>query len=178
MAHTGTIPSGSSTEQLHVTGRMDNPAESPAVGLREVPSSSTLDSSTLPKKQRSFSSLISQPDPGWRPTPLRSPFLLSYAVITLLSIVALEIFLRRSQDQGAVTFETKGYVEILVNFGPMLFAVLYGLLWACDDHSIKRMEPFFQLSKPGQGVSAEHSLLLDYPYMMAITVPFWALKRR
>jgi hypothetical protein len=171
------IPKCSTSDQLQATGRMDNSTDSTAVGLREAPSSSTLGSSTLPKKQRSFSSVVSRPDSGWRPTALRSPFLLFYAAITLFTIVALEILLRRSQAQGAVTFGTEGYVEILVNFGPILFAVLYGLLWACADHSIKRMEPFFQLSKPGQGVSAKHSLLLDYPYMMAVTAPFWALKR-
>ena len=40
-----------------------------------------------------------------------------------------------------------------------------------------RLEPYFQLSKPG-GVTAEHSLLLAYPYCFSAFSPFISLRKR
>jgi len=45
------------------------------------------------------------------------------------------------------------------------------------DGTENRFEPYFQMSKPG-GVTAEHSLLLEYPYTFAAIAPFIALRKR
>lgn len=60
---------------------------------------------------------------------------------------------------------------------PTLISVLYGLLWTWIDHDIKRLEPYYQLSKPG-GALARDSLLLNYPYSLVATVPITAFRRK
>ena len=55
--------------------------------------------------------------------------------------------------------------------------VLYGIGWAAVDLDVKRLEPYFQLSKPG-GASASDSILLHYPFDFLALVPITAAKRR
>ena len=50
---------------------------------------------------------------------------------------------------------------ILWNYGPIIFTVLYGLLWQIVDGEIKRVEVYYQLSRKG-GCLGEKSLSLDY----------------
>lgn len=45
------------------------------------------------------------------------------------------------------------------------------------DHDIKRLEPYYQLSKPG-GALARDSLLLNYPYSLVAGVPITAFRRK
>lgn len=60
---------------------------------------------------------------------------------------------------------------------PTIVAVLYSLIWSWIDLDAKRMQPWFELSKE-EGVTAEMSLFLDYPYDFVATVPFKAAKKR
>ena len=55
--------------------------------------------------------------------------------------------------------------------------VLYGIGWAAVDLDVKRLEPYYQLSKPG-GASASNSILLHYPFDFLALVPVTAAKRR
>ena len=55
--------------------------------------------------------------------------------------------------------------------------VLYGIGWAAVDLDVKRLEPYFQLSKPG-GAPASDSILLRYPFDFLALVPIAAAKRR
>ena len=55
--------------------------------------------------------------------------------------------------------------------------VLYGIGWAAVDLDVKRLEPYYQLSKPG-GASANDSILLHYPFDFLALVPLIAAKRR
>ncbi|KAI5854460.1 hypothetical protein BZA05DRAFT_394306 [Tricharina praecox] len=111
---------------------------------------------------------------GWRPPTLTTPYILLFSLITLGLAGALEYLVQRSNSRGAVVFAEVSY---LLEFAPMLVAVLCGLLWAGVDHDVKRLEPYFQLSKPG-GVTAEHSLFLEYPYSFALFAPFISLRKR
>jgi hypothetical protein len=87
--------------------------------------------------------------------------------------------LQKSQRNGALAFvsDRTTFVDHVFSFGPLLFGVCYGLLYASVDHDLKRLEAYFQLSKP-EGVSVDHSLLLGYPYMMAVTVPYFSFRKR
>ncbi|CCX08370.1 hypothetical protein FPQ18DRAFT_381258 [Pyronema domesticum] len=114
---------------------------------------------------------------GWRPLPLRSGFLFVFALVTAAFIGVLEFILERSQNNGAAFFPTTVFQDHCVNYIPIIVGVLYGLAFASVDHDIKRLEPYFQLSKPG-GVTAEHSLFLEYPYTLALTAPLTALRKR
>ena len=55
--------------------------------------------------------------------------------------------------------------------------VLYGIGWAAVDLDVKRLEPYFQLSKPG-GASASDSILLHYPFDFLALVSITAAKRK
>ncbi|KAI5785327.1 hypothetical protein FPQ18DRAFT_86225 [Pyronema domesticum] len=114
----------------------------------------------------------------WRPTLVTSPYLYLFAAITLCCAISLVIMFQLSQPHGAFTFNKSPFIEGLVEFGPLLFAVFYGLLWTWIDHGIKRLEPWLQLSKSESGVTAEHSLLLEYSYMLTYFAPISALRRR
>jgi hypothetical protein len=143
-------------------------------------------------------SIFASRNTEWRSFPLKLPFLLFFALITIILIVCAELLLRRSQAHGAVLFtsEAKGriHIEYLLNYGPLAVGVLYGLLFVSIDHDVKRqvqclslivdgkadrcrLEPYFQLSKPG-GVTAENSLLLEYPYVLSFSVPFIAVRKK
>ena len=60
---------------------------------------------------------------------------------------------------------------------PQMVIVLYGIGWAAVDLDVKRLEPYFQLSKPG-GASASDSILLRYPFDFMALVPVNAAKRK
>lgn len=67
--------------------------------------------------------------------------------------------------------------EIMFNYLPTSISVIFGLICARADHNYKRLEPFFQLSKPG-GATAENTLLLDYSYSFPPFIPYWSSKKR
>jgi hypothetical protein len=77
---------------------------------------------------------------GWRPATLKLPFLLSFALVTLVLIIVAELAIRRSRSHGALVFaeEMKSGVENLLNYGPLAVGVLYGLLYVSVDHDVKR----------------------------------------
>ena len=60
---------------------------------------------------------------------------------------------------------------------PQMIIVLYGVGWAAVDLDVKRLEPYFQLSKPG-GASASDSILLHYPFDFLALVPIDAAKKK
>ncbi|KAA8905832.1 hypothetical protein FN846DRAFT_949717, partial [Sphaerosporella brunnea] len=126
----------------------------------ESPSSSDCAGKELPRKTTFFAR-----NTGWRPATLKLPFLLFFAFVTILMIIGAELTLRRSQAHG----ERRD--EYLVNYGPLAIGVLYGILYVSIDHNVKR-----QIVKPG-GVTAEHSLLLEYPYVLTIAAPFIAVRK-
>ncbi|KAF8538783.1 hypothetical protein BDD12DRAFT_884144 [Trichophaea hybrida] len=129
-------------------------------------------SSTFP---RIYSALF--PDVGWRPATLKSGVLLIFAILTAAAIATFQYILWRSEQYGAVIYSPTSYQIALLEYGPLTWGVLYGLCWTSIDHDFKRLEPYFQLSKP-EGATAEHSLLLEYPYILTILAPFIALKKR
>ncbi len=61
-------------------------------------------------------------------------------------------------------------------FLPLILATLFSIPWKILDNTIKEMEPFYQLSRPG-GATAENSICLDYATSTIFTVPIKALSR-
>jgi len=72
---------------------------------------------------------------GWRPLTITSPFILLFALVAVAIASALEYMLQRSKSQGALVYTPSSY---LLDYGPMVVAVTFGLLWASIDHDIKR----------------------------------------
>ena len=65
-----------------------------------------------------------------------------------------------------------GYIYL-----PTVIAVIYNIMWSWIDLDVKRLEPWFQLSKP-EGATAENSVLLSYPFDFLAFVPVRAARRR
>jgi hypothetical protein len=62
-------------------------------------------------------------------------------------------------------------------YAPIMIFVFYGVLWQTSDFEVKRLEPFYQLSKK-TGATAGESLNMDYLTFMSWLVPLRALHHR
>lgn len=80
-------------------------------------------------------------------------------------------------DLSQADGELSAGANFIFNYLPTIVSVVFGLLWAIAEHDYKRIEPFFQLSRP-EGATAEDSILLDYPYSNPLTLPYVSFKRR
>lgn len=109
-------------------------------------------------------------------------------MISIFLVILIEALLQTSNRKFGLVFghvnDRNGGSDLLSNadkFGyryfPTLISVLYGLLWTWIDHDFKRLEPYYQLSKPG-GALARDSLLLNYPYNLVASVPITAFRRK
>lgn len=119
---------------------------------------------------------------SWKPMTLRAPILGSVVAASISLIVLLEMLSSRSrQDGGVILAGSRNDVSAAQFFAyqylPTIIAVTYSMLWSWVDLDAKRLEPYFQLSKPG-GALAESSLLLQYPVDFLAFVPLKAARRR
>lgn len=100
----------------------------------------------------------------------------------MLLCIVVEMIIRGFAAQGCQHFG--GYfakdlstpTSFIYNQLPIVFSLMLSLLWALPHHDIMRLEPYFQMSKPG-GAKAEDSLFLGYSYDYVALVPFLAAKR-
>ncbi len=65
---------------------------------------------------------------------------------------------------------------VSVAFIPLILAVVYTIPWRILDSTIRELEPFYQLARPG-GAFAERSLCLNYGASFLITMPFKSIYR-
>lgn len=117
---------------------------------------------------------------SWKPVTLRPPLLLSIVVTTLGFIALLEYLSQMSRTHGGIAFATGQFSPTLTFaflYLPTIIAVLYSILWSWIDLDTKRLEPYFQLSRPG-GADAANSILLHYPFDFVAYAPLKALRRR
>ncbi|KAL9006623.1 MAG: hypothetical protein Q9188_000660 [Gyalolechia gomerana] len=118
--------------------------------------------------------------PAWKPATLRRPLLLSIVALTISFIAILEYLSQKSHVDGGIAFArlqfssaiTFGYVYL-----PTVLAVIYSTVWSWIDLDAKRLEPWFQLSKP-DGAKARDSLLLHYPFDFLAVAPLKALRKK
>ncbi|CZT49573.1 uncharacterized protein RSE6_10441 [Rhynchosporium secalis] len=130
---------------------------------------------------------------GWMPTTLRVPVLGSFVLVSLAIIVILEVLCSissRPSNGGGLAFAprvddistgvTFGYyeaefdMEVKYLCTPLLDGIDFGS-WV--DLDTKRLEPWFQMSKPA-GATADDSLLLQYPFDFLPFIPITAFRRR
>ena len=60
---------------------------------------------------------------------------------------------------------------------PQMIVVALGVGWAAVDLDVKRLEPYFQLSKP-EGATASNSIFLHYPFDFIALAPINAVRKR
>ncbi|KAF2016237.1 hypothetical protein BU24DRAFT_346513 [Aaosphaeria arxii CBS 175.79] len=126
--------------------------------------------------------------PAWRPFSMGWPWL-SFLVIIALILAGVQEFLcqlsmkrsREDETNGLIRFKKPGDLTVLEYFtwkyAPVLFFVIYGILWQITDFEVKRLEPFYQLSKKS-GATAAESLNMDYVTFMSWLVPLRALRHK
>lgn len=113
---------------------------------------------------------------------MRGPVLCAVIVISLALAGVLEALAQMSQRQGGLALslsedDIPQSVNIAYLYMPTTIAVLYSLLWTWIDLDVRRMQPWFELSRSG-GAKGDQSLLLDYPFEFLAFVPVTAWKRR
>ena len=118
----------------------------------------------------------------WMPFTLRPTFLSFLLAVTLCFLAAVETIRQVSlRDSAVATVDATGQIPRTLTFMyiycPVLALMLYGLAWAWVDLDIKRLKPYFQLSR-NNGALAEDSLLLTYPHDFLPLVPIRAARRR
>ncbi|KKP04791.1 hypothetical protein THAR02_03128 [Trichoderma harzianum] len=122
------------------------------------------------------------PKKGWKPLSMTAPILILLTILTLLLAGAIEVLAQLSHARGGLALsrtqdDIPQYAMISYLYLPNIIAVLYSLIWSWVDLDVKRMQPWFELSKP-EGATAENSMFLDYPYDFIATVPVKAARRR
>lgn len=119
---------------------------------------------------------------SWKPLTLRTPFLASTIASSLALVLVLQWLLYQSQSNGGIIFAPDvNKIPLNQSFGylyaPTIIAVCYSFTWTWIDLDVKRLEPYYELSKP-QGAMAEKSLLLNYPFDFIASVPLKAARNR
>ncbi|KAH7139247.1 hypothetical protein B0J11DRAFT_38849 [Dendryphion nanum] len=126
--------------------------------------------------------------PAWRPFSMGWPWL-SMLIIIAIALAAVQEFLcqlsmrrvRKDPKGGLITFTKPADLSIgeyfTWKYAPVLFFVIYGILWQISDFEVKRLEPFYQLSKKS-GATAAESLNMDYLTFMSWLVPLRALHHK
>ncbi|XP_014557099.1 hypothetical protein COCVIDRAFT_37427 [Bipolaris victoriae FI3] len=127
--------------------------------------------------------------PNWRPTTMSQLWLLMLIIIAL-SLASVQEYLCQTslkevkkdpEKGGLVRFRRVGDMDITIYFAwqyaPIMILVFYGVLWQMSDFEVKRLEPFYQLSKK-TGATAGESLNMDYLTFMSWLVPLRALHHR
>ncbi|KAM3417463.1 hypothetical protein BST61_g5708 [Cercospora zeina] len=118
----------------------------------------------------------------WRPITLRAGFLTLMGMLTgALILVVIWLLVLSGRKQGVIFARDINALPLSRSFAylylPTLTSVIYSFLWTWVDLDIRRLEPYFQLSKDS-GASGDSSLLLSYPLEFLVTLPFLASKNR
>ncbi|KAF2281519.1 uncharacterized protein EI97DRAFT_31720 [Westerdykella ornata] len=126
--------------------------------------------------------------PAWRPFSMGWPWLSMLVIIALflagLQEYLCQLSLKRSREDpegGLIKFKKPQELSVAEYFtwkyAPVLFFVIYGIMWQVTDFEVKRLEPFYQLSKQ-TGATAGESLNMDYLTFMSWLVPLRALRHK
>ncbi|KAF1813080.1 hypothetical protein P152DRAFT_435523 [Eremomyces bilateralis CBS 781.70] len=124
--------------------------------------------------------------PNWKPVSMRWQYI---AVLTMIALgfAGLQEYLcqlsmqREKTNKGIITFITPDEIPTWLFFTwkyvPTLVLVTYGVGWQITDYEVKRLEPYYQLSKEG-GATAAESLNMDYLTFFSYLTPVKAIRHR
>ncbi|KAF2179852.1 hypothetical protein K469DRAFT_730476 [Zopfia rhizophila CBS 207.26] len=120
--------------------------------------------------------------PSWKPSALRTWVLIGAILICWALIIVLQLLLNRSNRDGGIIFAPKVSAiplthSFLYRYLPTVVAIIYSIFWSWIDLETKRLEPYYQLSKP-EGALGKDSLLLHYPFDFIPLVPVKAFRSR
>jgi len=117
----------------------------------------------------------------WKPFTLRAPTIIASLLITVALIALIEYINKISIEEKALFFteRVEGFPTSVVfcyRYLPQMIVVALGVGWAAVDLDVKRLEPYFQLSKP-EGATASNSIFLHYPFDFIAFVPINAARK-
>lgn len=133
--------------------------------------------------------------PNWKPVVFSPFFLLFLLALHSLHIVGLQLLINarrtaqgeisRVMDNETVTstnsifiFEEEDLTSFLAwAYLPVSICLVVAGFWEVLDVTVRRLEPFRQLSTP-EGGNVWNALCLDYTAVFGLRTPFKALKRR
>jgi len=116
-------------------------------------------------------------------TPALHPVTLILAILTPLALLTtLQLLLNRSQrDNGLIFAPDINALPLsrtfLYQYFPTIVAVIFSIFWSWIDLEVKRLEPYYRLSRE-EGALGKDSLLLCYPFSFLPFVPVRAFKER
>ena len=118
----------------------------------------------------------------WKPLTLRTPTIIASLLITVALIALIEYINKISIEEKALFFADKAGdfpvgVLFCYRYLPQMIVVVLGVGWATVDLDVKRLEPYFQLSRPG-GATAGNSIFLHYPFDFIAFAPINAARKR
>ncbi|KAF1847952.1 uncharacterized protein K460DRAFT_363966 [Cucurbitaria berberidis CBS 394.84] len=119
---------------------------------------------------------------SWKPASFRLVTLLTITLLAWVLIAILQILLVRSQrDGGIILMSSIDDIPFAQSFSykylPTIIALVFSIFWSWIDLQVKRVEPYYQLSKIA-GVWGKDSLLLSYPFDFMPFVPLSAFRNR
>lgn len=181
-------------EEAEKTGGIVVVAEIPvdisdSFGGADFEARSMLTSSTHHDKSEAQKSYFFPKDPdmpSWRPLTMGWPWLAMLTSIALalaaLQEVLCQISIRKEQnEEGLANFKKADELSLtkffIWKYLPIITFVFYGILWQMSDFEVKRLEPYYQLSRK-TGATAGESLNMDYLTFMSWLVPLRALRHR
>ncbi|KAK5221065.1 hypothetical protein LTR72_006623 [Exophiala xenobiotica] len=140
--------------------------------------------SIMPQETKSYY-FPEDPDiPNWKPFSMSSVYilLLMALAITLAGVqeyLCQKSIQRAKENSGLVAFNHVSEISTWDFFAwkylPTMVCIVYAVLFSIMDFDIRRLEPFYQLSRPG-GSLASASLNLDHLTMFQYFVPFKAFQ--
>ncbi|KAF2633744.1 hypothetical protein BU25DRAFT_327586 [Macroventuria anomochaeta] len=181
-------------EEAEKTGDIVAVAEVPvdiseSFGGGDFETRSMLASSTRQDKSEVQKSYFFPKDPdmpSWRPLTMGWPWIAMLTFIAL-ALAALQEFLcqmsikKEQNGDGLAKFKKADELSLAEFFtwkyAPIIVFVFYGILWQMSDFEVKRLEPYYQLSRK-TGATAGESLNMDYLTFMSWLVPLRALRHR
>lgn len=156
---------------------MEGPAD---LSIMEGPSTMATNDfrrTTFPSKEQKTA--IFYPQPNWKPFSMRFPWLCMLVLVSAGLAAMQELLYQRYEKDGLLRFKSPDDVGPMlyfaVKFGPTLAAVVFGVLWQFTDFEVRRLEAYYQLSKPGGALAAE-SINVDYVTCFTFFRPIRAIK--
>ena len=116
----------------------------------------------------------------WRPITLEPLVLVPIALVSIVFIIIIELLSRLDHRDGGVLLFSEpltSHVVLAYQLIPTTIAIVLGLVWSWVDLDARRLEPFFQLSKP-KGGNLKNTLDLHYPFDFVAWASFKAVKNR
>lgn len=105
------------------------------------------------------------PQANWKPFSMRWPYLTALVIVSVTLAASQEYVYQMSREKPLYSFraasELNTWDYFCFKYLPTMVAVTFGILWQVTDFEVKRVEPYYQLSKEGGALAAE-SLLVDY----------------